>query len=207
MKYLHTVAGAAIIVYAAINCTKLGIGELLSFFQFWGIIIIAATVFKKDLTGMFFASMIFGAAFEWVTEAYWDYSLKVYLWRDISLFVIIGWGYSITIFVLLSNWIFGSLTRQKGTIKIDWRIIPCDMVVGTIWFVANEFLGMKILHLWAYSKASRWTHMVPGLDYPIEGIIGTALFSVIMSAFVRFWEKDFRWCASPGQENPLCRNS
>jgi hypothetical protein len=190
MKYLHAILGLFYIIYAAINFSHLGIGEWLTIAVSLGGLLYARFVCKRDLTGMYLAGMLMGLMVEYITAAYWHYSLKVFvwpnarIWGDISLFVVLGWGYSFTMFVLFSNWLFRKTTHLPLT--SPW-IILFDAVLAPFWFVPYELLGMHVLHLWEYTPCSGWNTIIPVIDYPVEGVVGSILFGLVLPSFVRHW--------------------
>lgn len=188
MKLFHLMVGIALLAYSVFNLPKFGIGEILVCSTFFPTLIITWFVFKKDVTGMLLAGMLIGLCIEFITEAYWNYSLIVYLYKDISLFVIMGWGYSFTLYLLLSGWLFRFIVRSKNVYAHDLRLLLMDIFIGPIWFLSNELLGMKGLHLWTYSECAGWTHPIPWLwGYPLEGVIGAIFLSTVMPSFVRYW--------------------
>ena len=188
MKYLHILIGTSLLIYTILNILKFGIGEILVCSTFFPTLIIAWFAFKKDLTGMMLAGMLIGIAIEYLTEIYWVYSMKVYIWRDVSLFVIMGWGYNFTFYILLSGVLSRLLFKSKNAFAADPKFIPMDMICGPVWFLSNELWGMKGLHLWNYSKYAGWTHTIPWLfNFPSEAIIGALFLCMVMPSFVRYW--------------------
>ena len=203
MKIVHVMLGLFYLVYTFFHIRQLGIGEIMSVTTTVISLLAAWFVFKKDLTGMFLSGIILGTAVEYLTEAYWDYTklmdangFNVFIYGDISLYVIMGWGFSFSVVILLSNWVFKSITRNNAELVVDARIIICDAVLGPVWFIMIEYLGMQVLHLWRYTECSNWTHIVPVIQYPFEGVIGAVLFAAILPTFVRHWEKKFRFTGS-----------
>lgn len=192
MKTVHIVIGLLIVVYIIANVTRLGIGEILSIVTCVTTLIVAAVIFKTDLSGMFLAGMLMGTTVEFITEAYWDYSFNIYIWRDIPFFVILGWGFSFSMFVKFSNFIFKIATGQKDTL-IDKRIIIFDAFLAPIWFIPYELLGMHALHLWKYSEVSNWNHILPIIEFPLEGVVGAFLFGMVLPTFVRHWGPELQF--------------
>jgi hypothetical protein len=202
MRYIHSVLGILLVLYSFINMTDFGLGEWMVCATFFPIPIIAWYCFKKDLTGMLFSGMLLGVTIEYITEIYWDYSLHVYLWRDISLFVIMGWGYNFTFYILLSGFFIRKVTKIKDDLRPDPKLILFDMFLGPVWFLSNEFLGMKVLHLWTYSKATGWTNNVSWLwNYPMEGILGAFFLCITLPSFVRFGANAFSATGKIDQRN------
>ena len=193
MKYLHWTIAFFYILYTSVHLSRLGIGEWASLLIFSCALLIARLVFKKNLTGMFLAGMILGAAVEFITEVYWDYHLNVYIWKDISLFVILGWGYSFSFFVLISNFVNRMMNSSKIIPPSNIRILLCDAALAPIWFIPNELIAMKVLHLWDYSAVSGFTQLIPWINYPLEAVIGSVALGMVMPTFIRHWEYELRF--------------
>ncbi|MBD3343615.1 MAG: hypothetical protein GF401_00980 [Chitinivibrionales bacterium] len=178
-------------IYVLANVSLMGFGEWLATGTFIATWLLFKFVIHKDITGDLITGMIVGATVEYLTEAYWDYSMKVYIYKDISVFVIMGWGYSFTYFLYFSRILYKKLFNKNMVKLFDKRIILCDALVGPLWFIANEYVGMNIFHLWTYSSIAGWTHIIPVIHYPLEGVIGSIFFSITFPTFVRYWQKEF----------------
>ncbi|MBD3242184.1 MAG: hypothetical protein GF331_16450 [Chitinivibrionales bacterium] len=46
---------------------------------------------------------------------------------------------------------------------------------------------MNLLGLWRYLPVTNWTTMVPLIQYPLEALVGAAMFAMVLPTFVRFW--------------------
>jgi hypothetical protein len=205
---LHCAVAGFYLVYTCLNITNLGVGEISSISVSVAMLLISWFVFKKNLTGMFLAGIMLGLSVEYLTEAYWEYYFNVFIYRDISLYVVMGWGYSFGIFILISNFIFAKLVGKKSPETFDKRIILCDAILGPLWFILHEFIGMNLLHLWKYTECSHWTHVIPIIKYPIEGVVGAILFAAILPTFVRHWEKELQFTRNGwSAQKPGTRNS
>jgi len=53
---------------------------------------ILGLVLRKPVGRMMIGGMLLGLGIEFSTEPEWTYSLQCYVWRDVSPFVMIGWG-------------------------------------------------------------------------------------------------------------------
>jgi hypothetical protein len=200
MKLIHVFIGLFYVIYPIIHVrafhipgiqTFMGKGEWLSLVASFGGLLIAWLVFKKDLTGIYLAGMLMGLTVEYITAAYWTYHLNVYIWPGhhiwdrISFFIILGWGFSFSMFVLFSNWIFTSTTHLPLTHPF---IIIYDAILAPFWFIPYELLGMQKLHLWEYNvEISQWKTIIPFIKYPLEGVIGALFFGMVLPSFVRYW--------------------
>ncbi len=195
MKTVHVLIALFYLVYTAFNISQAGTGEWLSLGVSVSGLLIAKLIFKKDLTGMFLAGMLMGLTIEYITETYWQYSFKLFIWPgnpiwgDISFFVILGWGYSFSMFVLFSNWLFKKMTGLPVTNPL---VMVFDAILAPLWFIPYEILGMQVLHLWKYTTCSKWTTLIPILNYPVEGVIGAMLFGLVLPSFVRLWGNKLR---------------
>ncbi|MBD3322893.1 MAG: hypothetical protein GF350_17480 [Chitinivibrionales bacterium] len=178
-------------IYVVLNIPGMGLGEWLATVAFIGTWLLFRFGIKKDITGDLIAGMIVGATVEYLTEAYWDYNLNVYIYKDISFFVVMGWGYSFTYFIFISELLYKKLFNKSSISMFDKRIILCDALVGPVWFIANEYIGMHVLNLWAYSSSAGWSTIIPVIRYPLEGLIGSVFFSITFPAFIRYWQKKF----------------
>jgi hypothetical protein len=182
MKFLHIGIALFYLIYSIVNFPQLGFGEWLIIGVTCAGLLIGWLRFKKDLTGMFLAGVLMGLMVEYITEAYWHYNFKVFawpgnpIWGDISLYVVLGWGYSFSMFVLFTNWVY----TKAGVPLTKARTLFFDALLAPIWFIPYELLGMQVLHLWSYTPCSAWKSIIPGINYPIEGVIGSVLFGLVL---------------------------
>jgi hypothetical protein len=142
---------------------------------------------------MMLASIIFGAGIEYITEFYWNYNFNVYLYKDISLYVIVGWGYNFTLLTLFSNLLYTKLMNKEAVITDDPKILFFDSISGLIWLIPNELLGVNVLHLWSYNPEVKWNHFVPVINYPIEALIGSMLLALFVPSYIRHWRVPLSW--------------
>lgn len=201
MKYAHLAVALFYVVFTIVNIGSLGIGEWVAVAEAILFFVVTRGIMKKDYTGYYLAGMLVGLTVEYLTEAYWEYSLNVFfatttpIWNDISPYVVLGWGFSFTLFVAVSGWLFPRVRALFGAAGVPgsasavmdpWHLL-FDAALGIPYFVVYEIFGMKVLGLWRYLPVSKWTTMVPVLDYPLEALIGAALFAMVLPAFVRSW--------------------
>ncbi|MBD3315216.1 MAG: hypothetical protein GF344_05470, partial [Chitinivibrionales bacterium] len=172
------------IIYMIAMVPRYGLGEWVEVIAWISTYWVFRLGLKRDVSGEYIAGIMLGATIEFLTEAYWDYNFEVYLYRDISLFVIMGWGYSFAYFLLFSELLYKALTGSTVVRPHDYRILLCDAVVGPVWFIGNEFIGMHVLRLWTYSSAANWVHKIPVINYPIEGLVACVLFSLTFPTFI-----------------------
>jgi hypothetical protein len=224
MKIAHLILASLILLYTLFNVSHLSTGEWTTLTIIITTLLAARFIWKRDLTGYFFAAIIFGVVIEYITEAYWIYDarfvkdmypnfkgMKVFLFpnsifhdRDLSFFIIIGWGFHLTFLTLISNWVFRKVTGQTSdAIQFAPSILACDGLVGIVWLTLNEILGMK-LNLWFYDKdISKWVPSVPipllGISLPWESILGAGLLALITPTFLRHWQPYLRFSRTKNQ--------
>jgi hypothetical protein len=193
---VHLFLAAFYILYSVFHLRQFGLGEILASGVFCATFLIGRYLFHTDLSGMLITGMLAGLLLEWTTEVYWQYHLSIYIWRDVSLYVVLGWGYNFTYLTLLSD---SAYRKFRGISRLDGSmgILLCDGLIGIVFFVANEFIGMRLLHLWDYNPIADWTHIIPFLGYPIEGVFGALLLAMVFPSFVRHWEMRFRISPAP----------
>jgi len=160
-------------------------GEIVS------VVAVAATysafrfVLHRSIGRMMIGGMLLGLAIEFSTEPEWTYSLKCYLWRDVSPFVIIGWGAHMTWVVLFSEWLFKKIFgTEPGN---DFRLVITDVLAGVPILTTGELLGLHVLKIWKYEACLQWNTIIPGIQYPVEGIIAMVPFVMGVPSVLRFW--------------------
>lgn len=146
-------------------------------------------LWKKPFWATFFAGMLTGLCVEYMTEPEWTYTMQLYIWRDVSPFVIVGWGVNFTWVILLSEKVcklfFG---RQAGT-RWDKRLFISDALVGVLYFLGVELIGLHVLKVWQYNAILGWNTLIPVIQYPLEGVVAILLFSLTFPWMIRYWKK------------------
>lgn len=172
------------------NLIYLWRGELLTLIA----LILSAYIMIKKMKQPFWRiwlhGFILGMAVEVMTEPEWTYSLQLYLWRDVSPFVMAGWGIMFTWLITFSDKLYYKIHGEKINVsqnKSNW-IIVYDVLIGVPLFLANELSGLYILKIWKYNDVLQWQTMIPIINYPLEGLISLILFIAGVSAAVRFWK-------------------
>lgn len=147
-------------------------------------------ILKQPFWRMWIHGAILGLAVEVMTEPEWTYSLQVYIWRDVSPFVIAGWGIMFTWLIYFSDKlyykIYGKPVDPKET-KSN-MIILFDLLLGVPLFLSNELVGLYGLKIWKYNDILQWHVMIPIINYPLEGLISLILFVAGVSSVVRYWK-------------------
>ena len=132
---------------------------------------------RKDNFGLLAGGLIIGVFIEFFFEYSWSYCdcLRPFLWRDVSLIIILGWG-AITYFALSIS----SLVSKK--IKPNSELISfiSDIVIIQIMLIINEQL-MSHFKFWTYQN-----DIHPHL---FAQLIGFLLLSVIITSTARYMEK------------------
>lgn len=146
---------------------------------------------KRNVTGEMICGTLIGIFIELITEPDWDYNLKFYIYKDVSPLVILGWGVSFSWVVAVSDFVYKLWVKGKKVKLFDKRVLLTDFVCGTIMFVSVEVFAMHVLHAWTYSPILGWTLIVPIINYPFEGVLGSMLAALILPTFVRYWQKSF----------------
>ena len=138
---------------------------------------------------LFFGGLMLGVATEFITEPEWQYSLKVYIWRDVSPFIMVGWGVLFVWWITISDALYRVWFRaEPGGAGGFWRLRLLDAMVGLPLCLANEIFGMQVLKIWTYSPILHWNLMIPILNYPLEGLLSAFLFSLYAPQAVRYWK-------------------
>ena len=136
---------------------------------------------------MWTAGLLLGAAVEFMTEPEWRYDLQVYVWRDVSPFVMAGWGVMFAWVVALSDGLYRRWFGDRpGAGGLDPRRKLTDLLVGVPLLLGNELLGLHVLQVWRYAGILEWNTMLPVIGYPWEGVVALVFFLLAMPAAVRY---------------------
>jgi hypothetical protein len=152
-------------------------------------------VFKYKLKQPFFKLMLpgvlLGLAIEFMTEPEWTYFVQIYIWRDVSPFVIVSWGLMFTWLITCSDFIYQKIFETNLSLlrKSIWKIRLTDLIVGIPLFVGNELLGLHVLKVWKYNPILHWDTVIPMIDYPVEAFVIIVFFIIAMPSAVRFWKE------------------
>ena len=147
---------------------------------------------RRPWGSLFWAGVVMGLANEIITEPQWQYSLKVYLWGDISPFIIAGWGFVFAWWLTAADALYRAWFHAEpgagagGFLKLR----AMDILAGLPICLLNEIIGLRILKLWVYSPWLHWDTMIPLLGYPLEGLVAMCGYLLIAPPAVRFL-KDF----------------
>lgn len=163
-------------------------GELLTLLALAGSWLAFRFIWRRPFWRLWLPGALVGAAVEYMTEPEWTYSLQIYLWRDISPFVIAGWGIMFSWLVLLSNRCYAALFPSGWGRLSRLGHILTDLLIGLPLFLGNELFGLHVLKVWNYSPMLAWTHMIPLLHYPWEGVVAIFLYVLAIPSAIRHWE-------------------
>lgn len=143
------------------------------------ILIFAYSCHQKKYLIAYAWGIVYGLLWEISTESLFNYQqiFAFYIWKDIPLAIIVGWGISIAGFQIISD-----LIQKKYKIKYhSLKAIACDILVAGIFGIFMEFLGSNNLALWTYPLSE-----LPILaNMPITWPIGWIIIGLINLSFVR----------------------
>jgi hypothetical protein len=164
-------------------------GELLTLLSLALSWLAFAKIFKRPFWRYWAPGILLGLTVEVITEPEWNYSLQLYLYRDVSVAVIAGWGIMFSWLVMLSDrlytrWFAPASPGAKPGIKI----LLTDLVVGIPLLLMNELFGMHVLKIWTYSEILHWDTMIPVIQYPLEGLGALVLYVITVPAIIRWWK-------------------
>lgn len=103
---------------------------------------------KKSYLPAYLVGIIFGLFWEVATEPLFNYqNFAFYIWKDVPLAIILGWGVSIAGFKIISD-----LIHSKYKIKFNTlESLAIDLLVAGILGVSMEFLGSHNFAIYTYS--------------------------------------------------------
>jgi len=147
-------------------------------------------LWHKPFWSLVFAGMLTGLCVEYMTEPAWTYFMQFYIWRDISPFVVIGWGINLTWVVLLSEKLCSIFFGKHAGMRGDKRLFLTDVLIGVPYFLGSELIGLHVLKVWQYNENLRWNTILPVLHYPLEGVVAILFFSLAFPWMVRYWQPE-----------------
>jgi len=107
---------------------------------------------KKSFLLSYGWGLVFGLVFEISAEPLFDYQpiFAFYVWKDIPLAIVLGWGASIAGFQIVSDFVHRNRRIRNNTLKS----IAADTFVSGILGTLMEYLGSHDLALWIYPASS-----------------------------------------------------
>jgi len=152
--------------------------------------LIAKLAFKRDLTEEYLMGLIFGIQWEFLTEPYWTYlpdKFNILVWKDIPLLMLIGWGTSFTLSLLLSNFIGRKLFKLDASqLVFDWRVLLCDaMAVSVVGLIGEWSFGI-LAHCWTYDLPFNMGTSPFGLGWEVH--IGYVIVMFWYGTTFRVWK-------------------
>ncbi len=171
---------------------------MLTFMEVWGFIQVPLVWYlfrrfgKRNVTGELIAGTIIGAFIEFATEPLWDYHLKVTVYKDVPLVIVIGWGMMFTLATCLSEWMYKKVTGKTVVDDRDKRLLLLDVVCAVAVALPIEKLGLAT-GVWTYRyDLLQWDWgKVPFFNMPLEALFGYALLMLIGPSYVRHWQREF----------------
>jgi hypothetical protein len=145
---------------------------------------------KRTYWHLWMPGTVMGAAIEFMTEPEWNYNFQLYIWRDISPFVILGWGIVFSWVIPISDYFYQKIFKVPASTygPRDPRLLMTDLLVGAPIFLTNELIGLHFLKLWTYNPILQWNNMIPVIQYPVEGLVSMFFFTLAIPASVRYWK-------------------
>ena len=154
--------------------------------------VIAKVFFKTDLTEEYLLGLIFGIQWEFLTEPYWTYlpdRFNILAWKgkDIPLLALGGWGTTMTMALLMSNW-FGKRMLGLSGLKLmfDWRVLVCDAIAIQIMGTLAEWTCGILLKCWTYNMGFGMGISPFGLGWEIH--IGYMIVMFWYATTMRVWK-------------------
>jgi len=111
-------------------------------------ILTSKIISKKWNFSLFFGGMLVGFFFEVYYEFCWNYSeaLRPFIWRDVSLVVILGWGTITQLALSISEFI---AKQYKITNQI--MLFLADLLIIYLFLFVNEQV-MSAMGFWSYNN-------------------------------------------------------
>lgn len=117
--------------------------------------VVAKLAFKTDLAEEYLLGFIFGLQWEFLTEPYWTYlpgKFNVMAWKDIPVMALTGWCSSLTLTLLLSNWLGKRLFKlAPKELLFNWKVLICDAMAIQVIGVSAEWLWGVVFRCWEYN--------------------------------------------------------
>lgn len=148
-------------------------------------------VLKRNFGTTFWPGVLMGCMIEFMTEPEWTYFVKLYLWRDVSPMIILGWGVIFSWLIVCSDALHGLWFRNRGSgaYAIRRQKVLTDFAVGMPLILGNELFGLYGIKVWQYNDILGWTSMIPMLHYPLEGLYSMVFFVLASPFIIRYWER------------------
>lgn len=145
---------------------------------------------KRNVLGEMIAGTMIGAFNEFATEPLWDYHLRLNIYKDTPLILVLGWGVMFTLVTFVSEKLYCRLLKKDRIEPYDKRIFLFDVLAGALVCFPIETACAK-LGLWTY----RWDRLawdwgnIPVINMPLEALFGYSLLMLVGPTFVRYWER------------------
>jgi len=152
----------------------------------WELLAAVGTVFvfaycycKKKYLVAYFWGIVYGLMWEFSTEALFNYQniFAFYIWKDIPLAIIFGWGVSIAGFQIISDLIHEKYKIKSNTLKS----LAADGFVAGVLGISMEYLGSHNLALYTYPATN--IPLIAGI--PVVWPIGWIVIGLANLSFVR----------------------
>lgn len=142
---------------------------------------------KRNVLGQMIAGVIVGCFNEFATAPLWDYHLRITIYKDTPLAVVLGWGVMFSLAVFISEKIYLRLFKRPVDIR-DPRVFMCDTATALLIALPMETLAMKS-GIWDYRyDLLQWDWgTIPLINMPVEALFGYCLLMLVGPSFVRLW--------------------
>lgn len=111
--------------------------------------------------GFFLGCLGFGIYNEFFFASAWNYSdkLKPFLWEDVSLAIILGWGFQGLFALTLSDWLYRKFKWESGV-----KSYLMDVTIFTVINMPTEYIFSE-MGLWNYNFPEQQNRMIQVLGY------------------------------------------
>ncbi|MCK5358203.1 MAG: hypothetical protein KAJ48_07390 [Elusimicrobiales bacterium] len=147
---------------------------------------------KRNVLGQLMAGTMLGAFNEFATQPLWNYHLKINIYKDTPLCIVLGWGVMFTVVTFISEKLYCFFLKKEKIEDGDKRIFIFDVFAGSLFSFPMETILLK-LGVWDYRyDLLNWNWgEIPFFKMPLEALFGYGLFMLIGPSFVRYWGKYF----------------
>jgi hypothetical protein len=136
--------------------------------------------------GEFVIGTIFGLYWEISAHRLFEYAnFSIYIYKDVSLAIILMWGVTIAGFTLISDFLQerASINHKKFPNTLFWDVVTAGVLGTTL-----EFAGSQLFNLWTY-PADTVSAFLYGV--PLQWIKGWFFIGVFVMGFNRYYQNMF----------------
>ncbi len=146
---------------------------------------------RRNVFGHMLAGVMIGAFNEFATAPLWDYHLKINIYKDTPLAVVLGWGVMFALVVFISEKVYAFVFKKPVELR-DPRVLLCDLAAAVVIALPLEAIAMKS-GVWDYRyDLLGWDWgTIPLINMPWEALFGYCLLMLVGPSFVRLWAPVF----------------